>query len=290
MEPNKEISALFTLIDDPDEEVYSTISDKIISLGKDIIPNLENLWETTPNEDVQERIELLIHKLHFQDLYTDFKQWKKNEDGLLSATILCAKYHYPELQQSKIYFEVDKLKKNIWLELNNYLTPLEQANVVTSILYNYFKLKGVETAYSQPENFLINKTLENRKGNTLSNGILYLILAELLDLPVHAVNIPRQFLLAYSNDNFTFSQFEKRERNDILFYIDPLNGQIYTHADIDIYFDRLGLEAKDTYFKKKNNIEVIQLLLQELSKCFDNDKNSYKMLELESIITLLENE
>ncbi|MEI9933362.1 MAG: hypothetical protein WDM71_00550 [Ferruginibacter sp.] len=44
MVENKEITALFHLIDDPDQEVYNTISDKIISFGKGIIPNLENLW------------------------------------------------------------------------------------------------------------------------------------------------------------------------------------------------------------------------------------------------------
>ena len=38
MEQTKEISALLHLIDDPDDEVYSTVSEKIISFGKEIIP------------------------------------------------------------------------------------------------------------------------------------------------------------------------------------------------------------------------------------------------------------
>ena len=61
---NKEIIALFHLMDDPDEGVYKSVSDKIISFGKEIIPNLENLWENTLQEDTQERIEQIIHKLH----------------------------------------------------------------------------------------------------------------------------------------------------------------------------------------------------------------------------------
>ena len=62
MEPNREISALFTLIDDPDTEVFTTVSERIISFGKEIIPNLEDLWENTPEENVQERIEKSIRK------------------------------------------------------------------------------------------------------------------------------------------------------------------------------------------------------------------------------------
>ena len=77
MQENREISALFHLIDDPDEEVFSSVSDRIVSLGRAIIPNLENLWETTPDQNVQERIEMLIHKLHFRDLVEEFTEWKK---------------------------------------------------------------------------------------------------------------------------------------------------------------------------------------------------------------------
>ena len=68
MEENKEISALFHLIDDPDEEVFNLVSTRIIDYGKGIIPNLENLWENTVSEEVQERIEMLIHRLHYRDL------------------------------------------------------------------------------------------------------------------------------------------------------------------------------------------------------------------------------
>jgi hypothetical protein len=35
METTKELSALFTLIDDPDEEVFGAVSEKIIDYGKE---------------------------------------------------------------------------------------------------------------------------------------------------------------------------------------------------------------------------------------------------------------
>lgn len=95
MKENKEIKALLHLIDDPDEDVYSTVSDKIVSFGKEIIPNLESLWENTGNEEIQERIELLIHRLHFRDLTNDFTEWAATESDLLEGALLVARYHYP---------------------------------------------------------------------------------------------------------------------------------------------------------------------------------------------------
>ena len=60
---------------------------RIISHGRAIIPNLENLWENSPDEDVQERIELIIHKLHFRDLVEEFTNWKNGSCELLQGAL-----------------------------------------------------------------------------------------------------------------------------------------------------------------------------------------------------------
>ena len=78
---------------------------------------------------------------------------------------------------------MEKLRRNIWLELNSYLTPMEKINVLNSIFYNYYKQKGVEITYESPEHFLINKTLESKKGNSFSNGIIYLVLCRIAGHP-----------------------------------------------------------------------------------------------------------
>lgn len=287
MTENKEISALFQLIDDPDEDVYSTVSQKIISFGKDIIPNLESLWENTINEDIQERIELLIHNLHFRDLTNDFINWAAGDAELLQGALLVARYHYPDMQASIVLQEIEKLRRNTWLELNNYLTPLEQINVITSIFYNYYKQKGVEFAYDSPDDYLINKILESKKGNAISNGIIYLVLCELLDIPVKAINIPRQFIMAYFDPQHDLLNPVGHASEKINFYIDPLNGQMYSHKDVESYFKRISVPPTTSYFRQLSNKRIIQFLLEELSKCFDNDRNRYKMNELISLANLL---
>lgn len=41
-----------------------------------------------------------------------------------------------------------------------FLTPLEQANVLSSILYNYYNLKGTEVNYEKPDEFFLHKVLQ----------------------------------------------------------------------------------------------------------------------------------
>ncbi|MFN8243476.1 MAG: transglutaminase family protein [Ferruginibacter sp.] len=288
MTENKEISALFQLLDDPDEDVYHTVSDRIVSFGRDIIPNLEHLWENTTSEDIQERIESLIHRLHFSDLTADLIAWRDGEADLLEGAILVARYHYPDLQPATVQQEIEKLRRNTWLELNNYLTPIEQINVTSGILYNYFKQRGVEFAYDNPDDYLVNKALEGRKGNALSNGLIYLVICEKLDIPVKAINIPRQFILAYFDPQHDLLNPVGHGSEKIHFYIDPLNGQMYSHKDVEGYFKRISVPPVSSYFRPLSNRRVIQYLLEELSKCFDNDRNRYKMEELLSLAALLD--
>ncbi|MBI2731027.1 MAG: hypothetical protein HYX40_09790 [Sphingobacteriales bacterium] len=281
MKETTEISALLHLIDDPDEEVYITVCDKIISFGKAIIPNLEDLWENTPDEEVQERIELLIHRLHFQDLQAEFTEWCKQDDpDLFHGALLIARYQYPDLNTTAVYQELEKIRRNVWLELNNYLTPLEQVNVVNNILYNYYKLKGSEISYSHPDDFLIHKAVEGKRGNSLANGILYLSLCEILDIPVRIINIPRQFIIAYFEHDTFFEELPQNPSEKIIFYLDPLSGQVYTQKDVETYFKRISVPLTPSYFKPMNTKRIIKLLLEEFSKCFDDVKHEYKRNEL----------
>lgn len=289
MQETREISALFILIDDPDQEVFSTVSNRIVDYGRGIIPNLENLWENSPNEEVQERIEMLIHKLHYIDLVRDFTDWKENPyHDLLFGSLLVAKFQYPELATAPVLQELERIRRNVWLELNSFLTSLEQANVISSIVYNYYNLKGVEVGYKNPDDFFIHKVVESKKGNAISNGVLYLLLCELLDINVKAINIPKQFILAFFHNDYDQHEYTGNPQNKIHFYIDAISGHIFTHKDMEAYFKRISVPPVPSYFKPLTHKRIIQVQLEELAKCFQNVKNRYKYDELMGLSNLLE--
>lgn len=287
MEQTKEISALLQLIDDPDEEVFGAVSSKIVEYGKPIIPNLEDLWENTPNETIQNRIELIIHKLQFADLTEDFRQWNvAGHFDLMVGSLLAAKFQYPDLATAPVLHEIEKLRRNVWLELNNYLTPLEQIRITTGILYGYYGLKGTEVSYANINDFLLNKVVETKRGNQLSNGILYLIICDLLDIPVKAISIPKQFVLAFLKPGYSTEESDYMSK--IEFYIEPASGQVFSHKDIESYFKRISAPIVRSYFKPLSNKKIIQYLLEELSNCFDNEKEIYKKEELLKLAKMLD--
>jgi regulator of sirC expression with transglutaminase-like and TPR domain len=287
MQVNKEIEALLKLIDDPDEVVYENVSNKIISFGREIIPTLENFWENTNNGELQERITALIHQLHLSDLKEDFKKWNDDKPDLLAGAMLVSKYMYPNMDATIIFKEIEKLRRNIWLELNSYLTPMEQIGVIGSIIYNYYKQKGLELSYDNVNGFLLNKCLENHEGNAFGNGTIFLILCGLLDVPVHAVNIPNQFLLGYFHEHYNVMNVAGKAVEKIKFYVDPVNGQMYSHKDVENYFTKMGLPPDAAFFEPLNNKSIIIMLLSELVKCCDRNTQQHKIDEIRSIIKII---
>lgn len=289
MEETKEIYALLHLIDDPDEEVYSSVSSRIISFGSGIIPNLEHLWENTPDEPVQERIEMLIHRLHLQDLRTDLSDWaKEKENDLLTGVLLLSRYQYPDLNLNNTHIELEKMRRNIWLELNNFLTPLEQVNVLSNILYNYYKLKGNEVNYIKPDEFLLPKLVESKKGNAISIGLLVMVLSKMLDINLQVINIPRQFILGYFDDWMRNTEENVYPPGHIQFYLDSASGQIYSHQDVETYFKRISVHPTASFFKPMSNRRLVQFLLEEYAKCFMEENKRYKKEDLLNLSRLLD--
>lgn len=285
---NKEISALLQLIDDPDDEVFDTVSEKILHYGKAIIPNLETLWEHTADQSIQERIEQLIHRVHFQDLQEELLDWSQSKQPeILKGAIIVAKYQFPDLNVSELLSQFDKIRRNIWLELNNYLTPLEQVNVFNSILYNYYKLQGHELTERDPKYFFINQVLESRQGNSYTLGVLYLALCELLDIPIFAVEVPRQFIFAYIDTLYHFFSPDTDGVQQIQFFIDPLNGMVYTQKDVDTYLRKINAVDRDTYNTPLLSKRVIFKMLEELCLCYRYKREDTKADEIQQLMNIL---
>jgi len=289
MENIKEINALFKLMDDPDEEVFNTIQNRLLVYGTPIIPDLENLWENTLDEATLERIELMIYKLRLQDLKDAFIQWKAGPaPSLFEGALLVTKFHQPDFSIDTLRHQMEKIRRNIWLELNNYLTPLEQANVIRNILFNYYQVKGVEVNYEKPEEFLIASPLQVKKGNAFANIILYAELCQQLEIQASFINIPKQCIVAFYTPDWDPAENYPHPQEYIQFYVEGTTGHPFSQKDLDQYFTRSNIEPKNIYYKQLSNVRIIKKLLLELAKCFNSPILQYKQKDLTELANLLE--
>ncbi len=289
MQKEAEISALFKLIDDPDEEVFNTIADRLLNYGTPIIPDLEHLWENTLDEATLERIEVMIYKLRLQDLKEAFVEWKSKPDpSLFEGAILVNKFQFPELATDNLRHQIEKIRRNIWLELNNYLTPLEQANVIRNILFSYYQIKGVEVNYERPEEFLISAPLQSKKGNAIANTLLYAELCQQLEIQAQFINIPKQCIIAFYASDWDPEEIVTNPQEFIQFYVEGTTGNAFSQKDLDQYMIRSNIEPKNSYYKALSNVKIIKKHLLEFAKCFNSPTLQYKQKDLTDLADLLD--
>jgi len=289
MQKEAEINALFKLIDDPDEEVFNTIADRLLNYGTPIIPDLEHLWENTLDEATLERIEIMIYKLRLQDLKEAFIEWKSKPDpSLFEGALLVTKFQYPELAIDSLRHQMEKIRRNIWLELNNYLTPLEQANVIRNILFSYYQIKGVEVNYEKPEEFLISAPLQSKKGNAIANTLLYAELCQQLEIQAQFINIPKQCIIAFYASDWDPEEIVANPQEFIQFYVEGTTGNAFSQKDLDQYMIRSNIEPKNSYYKALSNVKIIKKHLIEFAKCFNSPTLQYKQKDLNDLANLLD--
>jgi regulator of sirC expression with transglutaminase-like and TPR domain len=288
--PTPSIEALISLLDDPDQQIFQQVKEELIKLGPLAIKPLEHAWETSNNQTFQERIENLIHQIQFNLVKTNLLEWINSPDhDLLTGAIIVAQYQYPDLDKNKIENTLEQIKRDIWIELNDRLTALEKVKIINHILYDIYGFSGNVEHYHSPQNSYINIVLEKKKGNPLSLSIIYIILAQKLNIPIYGVNLPEHFIICYL-DAYN-QQLESTPLNQIpiLFYINTFSkGVVFTKRDIDSFLKQLNIEPRPQFYLPCNNIDIVKRLIRNLALAFEKENELDKKQEMLSLLELLE--
>jgi len=279
-----EINALVELLDDPDDQIYNHIRNKIFSLGQTAIPLLESAWESSFPSDqpsniilFQNRVENLIHDIQFTTVCTQLTNWAKyDQDNLLGGALLVAKYQYPDLDRDKVLDQISRIRNYAWLEMDDSLTPFEKIQLVNKVLFDIHGFSGNTKNFHAPQNSFINNVLENKRGNPLSLSILYMVICKALDISVIGVNLPKHFIVAFMKGEV------------IEFYINPFSrGTIFGQRDINDFLVQLKIEPKKDYYSPCGNFDMILRILINLE--FSYEKLGYpdKLEEIKLLMRAL---
>lgn len=283
MVDSSSILALIKLIDDPDESIYEHIHDRLLSYGPEAIPYLENSWE---DQDFgllfQTRIESLIHEIQFEETKRRLSEWIiSSEKDLLTGAIIVAKFQYPGIDESKIRAQIEQIKKDVWLEINNKQTALEKVRILNKVIFGMHHFQGNSKTFHSPLNSFINTVLETKKGNPLSLSLIYSLVAQGLEIPIYGVNLPNHFILAYMDEYAIQQYLPNTNQFGVLFYINPFSkGSIFDVEEIKEFLDGINQPYLREFFEPCSNTAIIKRMLTNLIASFQEVGNSEKVKEL----------
>lgn len=284
MPNDKNFYALLQFIDDTDEVVFQSVAQHIKACGPNILPHLHFLQDTDPREIVQIRTISLISSIRFHFTAQQLVNWVNNPyPSLWRGLVLVNEYLLPSTDSISLLNAFNTIKRSVWLELNDYLTPLEQINIVNKSLYQHEGFQIGETNYQCSKEFLLDNLLNKKKCNNLLMGIFYHLICSSLEIPVVLLQIQSKLVLAYA---FQDQYFDNIYNHRYIFFVDPSSGQSFSPEAIDQLLNVQVSRNDILHAKALTNKEIIQLLITNMADCYD-DKNQYKvgLLQFSNLIS-----
>lgn len=286
MENSKEIYALVKLLDDPDKEVFHHVEQRLLEYGPVAIGFLESAWEQSLDTILQERIENLVHRIQFITIKEDLNLWHQSGAfDLLQGALIINRYQYPDLDEQRVINQIEDIKREIWLGLQQEMSSIEKIKFINYVLYTQHGFSGNTKNHNDPQNSYINQVLESKKGNQISLAIIYSTIAQKLDIPVYGVNLPQHFILGYIDESK-----QEAQESGVLFYINAFNkGAIFGKHDVDQFLRQLNLDPQPDYYTPCSNIEIIRRIIRNLISAYDNLGSLEKAEELKELQEILNN-
>jgi regulator of sirC expression with transglutaminase-like and TPR domain len=279
-----EVNSLIRLLDDPDPEIYTHVHEKLLSYGTEAIEHLESAFEQAFDAIQQERIADLVHEIQFGIVKNDLKLWHQSGAfDLLQGILIVNRYQYPDLDEQKIINQIEAIKRDIWIQMMHEASPVEQVKLINHVFYHIYGFSGNTANHQDPQNSYLSQVMETKKGNQILLAIIYSIVAQKLDIPVHGVNLPQHFILAYLDES-NQSEFE----SGILFYINAFNkGFIFGRRDVDMFLKQLNLTFDKQFYEPCSNTDIIKRVLRNLISSYEQLGSEEKVTELNGLLTIL---
>lgn len=281
----RKINSLIALLDDNDSEVLEAVTNELLREGTTVIPALEKAWESSPSNQMQERLENVIHYIQFVSTRKRLKAWMNGgAEDLLEGAIYVAQFQYPYISYESINKEIGKISQDIYLSKGNNLSAVEKVKLLNYVIYELNNFNRNTANFYSPQNSFINQVIESRKGNPISLGIIYIAVAHRLGLPIYGVNLPKSFVLAYMDE---LRHYESEDiSNDVLFYINPYNkGTILNRREIEYFIKQQSLETKPDYYVPCDNKSIIVRLITNLMIAYQKVGFEDKIKLLQGILS-----
>ncbi|MBO0359283.1 transglutaminase family protein [Hymenobacter sp. BT186] len=277
---NKEIKALISLLDDP--EVAPQIQEKIQTLGESLIPFLEESWEETLDSQQQQRLENLIHNLQFEGLQQRLRVWRDSgSDNLMEGMWLLNSYQYPDADLQVLNRAIEQLRFEVWTLLKPEMHPADQVQALNYVLFKTHKFAANTQNFHSPANSMLQRVLETRRGNPLTLCVIYLLVAQRLNLPIYGVNLPNLFVLTYRLDDLDVEPF----------YINCYNrGLVLSRTDIEHYIGQLNLTPNDIFYEPCTHVDIVRRAMRNLQLSFEKLQEPAKAAEVNKLLAILTDE
>ena len=149
-----------------------------------------------------------------------------------AGLLLARECAYPDLRPSASLAQLDTLAFDAGGQILKHAEAADQALALAHWLFEQQGFQGNRADYADPRNSYLNQVLERRLGIPISLSVIYLEVAQRLDIPAHGVGMPGHFIVSVPGE-------------DGPLYLDPFHGGRTLTVDdcVELVRKSAGLEG-----------------------------------------------
>jgi len=282
------LKALINLLDDQDELVYQSVKTKLISLGSGVLPKLEEALQSADTIEQVDKLEEIIRHFRKEITIDKMKKWISDENRtLLDGWILISSIDHPNISKERTENIVQKIYRDIWLEIAESMTSLEKVAVINHILFKINRFEICDSESSGLDNVVLDKFMFSKTGDVYSLTVLYLIIARSIHLDLVPIMLANKLLLVYE-DNLAASLAFGTASEKYLFYINVAHkGSVISPKDVQFLYNKSQKYGKSVT-RTENDISLIKKLLSFLYLLYTEEGDQDKINLAEEMLALME--
>jgi regulator of sirC expression with transglutaminase-like and TPR domain len=216
--------AFLSLLDDPSPAVRRALVARFSALGPAAAPFLHDI-ALGAHADLARHAAWFIDELQLSDPVAEFRSFIRSLNyELESGSLLLARTINPHLNIGHCCSALDDIAARARELIAEPASAREKCRILNRVLFHEWGFRGNVEHYTDPRNSFLDQVLARRTGLPISLSIVYLIVADRLEIELEPVGIPGHFLVGCYSD-------------DQPFFIDPFERGVF--RDPDEVFDLL---------------------------------------------------
>lgn len=247
--------ALIKLLGDDHPQVAETVHAKLQELAPAVVPLLKQAADSNEDPKVRLGARAVLERIRLVEIRREWDRFSGLSDAQLNlekGAFLLAGISYPGLDPKPYQLRLDELADRIRPALKAVIKPLDRLKVMNRALFKTEKFRGNWADYFDPENSYLHRVLERKLGIPISLSVLYLLVAQRLDLPIEGAGIPGHFMVKYKD----------RETE---WYVDVFNeGRFLSRPECVQFIVEAGYPYQVVFLEGINSREILARMIRNL--------------------------
>ncbi|WP_076593690.1 SirB1 family protein [Herminiimonas arsenitoxidans] len=200
---------------------------------------------------------------------------------LFEAALAIAQDAEPNLDLAASQAEVDTLAARLKQRLPDDASTMQKLRMLNHYFYNELGFSGNVNDYYNPENSYLHHVISTRRGIPISLAVLYMELAQQIDLDVQGISFPGHFLMKLSVQSGQV-------------VLDPFNGASLSREELEERVEPYIMEQDfpddfqlTAYLDAASPRDILVRMLRNLKTLFMQQERWQRLLEVQERLLIL---